>query len=126
MTDSLLECSGSTPTGCLTTCSACPATTSTQSPPGWTPWWRTAPRYSTPWGWTQGKCNTVVWTKCTNQCECRLPLSHVTQGNTSDTTVARYYSMIDRASLDRLYNIYRLDFLLFNYTADQYYAYVSS
>ena len=63
---------------------------------------------------------------CKNQRLCRLPLSHVTQGNTSDTTVARYYSMIDRASLDRLYNIYRLDFLLFNYTADQYYAYVSS
>ena len=67
-----------------------------------------------------------MFSLCDYQRKCRLPLSHVTQGNTSDTTVARYYSMIDRASLDRLYTIYRLDFLLFNYTADQYYAYVSS
>ena len=52
-----------------------------------------------------------------------LPKSHVTQGNTTDNTVASYYSQISKDLLDKLLYIYKFDFLLFNYSAKDYYDY---
>ena len=56
----------------------------------------------------------------------QLPKSHVTQGNTTDNTVSSYYSTISKDLLDKLYNIYKFDFLLFNYTMDGYASYVET
>ena len=54
----------------------------------------------------------------------RLPRSHTTQGNTTDNTVASYYSTISKDLLDKLLDIYKFDFLLFDYTVDEYESYV--
>ena len=56
----------------------------------------------------------------------QLPRSHITQGNTTDNTVAGYYSAISKDLLDKLWNIYKFDFLLFNYTVDDYTSYVKN
>jgi chondroitin 4-sulfotransferase 11 len=56
----------------------------------------------------------------------QLPRSHVTQGRTTDNTVATYYSQISKDLLDKLYNIYKFDFLLFNYNGVEYQDYVKS
>ena len=56
----------------------------------------------------------------------RLGVSHPTQGNKTENTVASFFSTLDRALLDQLYQIYRPDFLLFNYTMDHYRDYVQS
>ena len=56
--------------------------------------------------------------------DAELPKSHVTQGNTTDNTVATYYSQISKDLLDRLIDIYKFDFLLFNYSAQEYASYV--
>ena len=53
-----------------------------------------------------------------------LPKSHVTQGNTTENTVVSYYSQISKDLLDKLIHIYKFDFLLFNYSAKDYYNYV--
>ena len=55
-----------------------------------------------------------------------LPKSHVTQGNATDNTVSSYYSTICKDLLKKLWNIYKFDFLLFNYTVDEYASYVES
>ena len=56
-----------------------------------------------------------------------LPESHITKGGkSSDQTLKKYYSELDKKMLERLYKIYELDFLLFNYTIDSYYKYVKS
>ena len=54
----------------------------------------------------------------------KLPKSHVTQSNTTDNTVASYYSHISKDLLDKLLDIYKFDFLLFNYSGKEYYRYV--
>jgi len=56
----------------------------------------------------------------------RLPKSHVTQGITTDNTVSSYYSTISKDLLEKLYNIYKFDFLLFNYTMNGYASYVEN
>ena len=69
-------------------------------------------------------------------------MSHVTQGNTKDNivsrqyclqtilsqdnTVSRNYATISKELLDELFNIYKFDFLLFNYTMDRYTSYVET
>ena len=50
----------------------------------------------------------------------RLPVSHTTQGNTSNTLVTSYYSQINNNLLDKLYSLYKYDFLLFNFTHTYY------
>ena len=55
-----------------------------------------------------------------------LPRNHITQGNTTDSTVSSYYSTISHDLLDKLVEIYKFDFLLFNYTVDEYYQFVSN
>ena len=54
------------------------------------------------------------------QLPAQLPRSHVTQGNTTDNTISSYYSTISKDLLNKLFNIYKFDFLLFNYTMDEY------
>ena len=46
------------------------------------------------------------------------------QGQTSDQTVEQYYAQLDRGLLDRLYSLYEMDFLLFNYSAHSFYGYL--
>ena len=50
----------------------------------------------------------------------RLPVSHTTQGNSSNNLVTSYYSQIDSNLLDKLYSLYKYDFLLFNFTHTHY------
>ena len=53
----------------------------------------------------------------------KLPF-HVTQGKTSDQTVKAYYAELDRKTLDQLYKIYEMDFLLFNYSSSSFYDFI--
>ena len=46
--------------------------------------------------------------------------NHMTQGNTTNNMVASYYSTIPNDLLDKLVNIYKFDFLLFNYSLEGY------
>ena len=56
----------------------------------------------------------------------RLGVSHTTQGNKTENTESSFFSTLDSNLLDQLYQIYKPDFLLFNYTVDRYRNYVSS
>jgi len=56
----------------------------------------------------------------------QLPFTHVTQGKTSDQTVEKYYGELDRETLDRLYKMYEMDFLLFDYSPLSFYKYVQN
>merc|ERR1711973_923881 len=51
----------------------------------------------------------------------QLPFTHVTQDKTSDQTVEKYYR-----DLDRLYKMYEMDFLLFDYSPESFYIYVQN
>merc|ERR1712130_359326 len=53
-----------------------------------------------------------------------LPFAHKTQGKSSDLTVEKYYGELDKSTLDRLYKLYEMDFILFDYEPDSYYQYV--
>ena len=52
-------------------------------------------------------------------------MSHVTLGKGSDQTLKEYFAELDKDLLERLYKFYEMDFLLFNYTIDDYYSYVT-
>jgi len=56
----------------------------------------------------------------------QLPFAHVTQGKTSDQTVENFCAELDTATLDRLYKLYEMDFLLFNFSPDRFYKLVQS
>ena len=56
----------------------------------------------------------------------RLGVSHTAQGNKTENTESSFFSTLDSNLLDQLYQIYKPDFLLFNYTVDRYRNYVSS
>ena len=56
----------------------------------------------------------------------RLPRSHTTRGNTTDHTVQHYFSQLDTVALDKLYNLYKFDFLLFNFTDAEYRQFVQT
>ena len=51
----------------------------------------------------------------------QLPFHHMTQGKTSDKTVDTYYADIERDTLEKLFQLYKMDFLLFGYTPDYFY-----
>ena len=51
----------------------------------------------------------------------QLPFDHVTHGKTSDQKVENYYSELDIETLDRLYKLYEMDFLLFNFSSIRFY-----
>ena len=50
----------------------------------------------------------------------------VFSGKTSDQTVEKYYGELDRKTLDRLYKMYEMDFLLFDYSPLSFYEYVQN
>ena len=54
----------------------------------------------------------------------QLPFAHVTQGKTSDQTVENYYSELDIKTMERLYKLYEMDFLLFDFSPDRFYKLV--
>ena len=56
--------------------------------------------------------------------EDNLPTSHVSNGKSTEKTLEEFYSELDRDLLERLYKLYEMDFLLFDYTIDSYYSYV--
>ena len=56
----------------------------------------------------------------------QLPKSHVTQGNTTDNTVASHYATLSKDLLDKLLDIYKFDILLFDYNIDEYVSYVKN
>ena len=51
----------------------------------------------------------------------QLPFHHMTQGKTSDKTVDTYYADIELSTMEKLFQLYRMDFLLFGYTPDYFY-----
>ena len=55
-----------------------------------------------------------------------LQTSHVTCGKGSEETIEEYFSDVDAKTLDRLYKLYEMDFVLFNYTAKNYYQLVEN
>ena len=71
----------------------------------WSRWWVLWPGEL----WLVGDHNTHLW---------------LVQGQTSDQTVEQYYAQLDRGLLDRLYRLYEMDFLLFNYSAHSFYTYL--
>ena len=54
----------------------------------------------------------------------KLPYSHVTRGKSSDNLVEKYYSELDLPTMKRLYKLYEMDFVLFDFSPDVYYNYV--
>ena len=57
--------------------------------------------------------------------EGKLPVSFVTMGKSSDQTLEEYFSELDKDTIEKLYKKYKMDFLLFGYTIDDYYLYVN-
>ena len=53
-----------------------------------------------------------------------LQLTHVTQGKSSDKSVQKYYAELDRETLEKLYKLYEMDFLLFNYSSTRYFEFI--
>ena len=56
----------------------------------------------------------------------QLPFAHVTQGKTSDQTVENFYAELTTATLDKLYKLYEMDFLLFNFSPHRFYKLVQA
>ena len=56
----------------------------------------------------------------------QLPFHHMTQGKTSDKTVDTYYADIELSTMEKLFQLYRMDFLLFGYTPDYFYNLVKN
>ena len=55
-----------------------------------------------------------------------LPLDHVQPSGNSKTKIHKFYSDFDKKLLDKLYNIYEMDFILFGYSPDEYYEIVQT
>ena len=54
-----------------------------------------------------------------------LPYHHITRGKSSDKTAEKFYAELDKNTLDRLYKLYEMDFILFDFSSDEYYNYVN-
>ena len=54
----------------------------------------------------------------------RLSVSHSTN-STTDKRVSTYYSTLTRDLITRLYQVYKFDFLMFDYTYSQYFDFIT-
>ena len=54
----------------------------------------------------------------------KLPVSHITRKGRTDEFSEEYFSELDVDILEKLYNKFEIDFLLFNYTIDDYLSYI--
>ena len=52
-----------------------------------------------------------------------LTKTHTTKGEKSENKAKEYYSVIDLETMKKLYEIYEVDFILFGYSADEYFEY---
>ena len=52
-----------------------------------------------------------------------LTKTRVTHGEKSESKAKEYYSVIDLETMKKLYAIYEVDFILFGYSADEYFEY---
>ena len=52
-----------------------------------------------------------------------LTKTHTTKGEKSENKAKEYYSVIDLETMKKLYAIYEVDFILFGYSADEYFEY---
>ena len=56
--------------------------------------------------------------------EMTLPKKHITKGGSSDQYLKIFYSELDKKTLDKLYHLYEMDFILFDYSPESFYTYV--
>ena len=58
--------------------------------------------------------------------EDRFPKTNVVNNKSSDMEIEEYFSQLDKETLDKLYKVYEMDFVLFNYTIDAFYPLVKN
>jgi len=58
--------------------------------------------------------------------EDRFPKTNVINNKSSDMEIEEYFSQLDKETLDKLYKVYEMDFVLFNYTIDAFYPLVKN
>ena len=58
--------------------------------------------------------------------EDRFPKTNVINNKSSDMEIEEYFSQLDKDTLDKLYKVYEMDFVLFNYTIDAFYPLVKN
>ena len=58
--------------------------------------------------------------------EDRFPKTNVVNNKSSDMEIEEYFSQLDKETLDKLYKVYEMDFVLFNYTIDAFYPLVEN
>ena len=56
----------------------------------------------------------------------KLAVQHVTHGGSSDNYVEEFYSQITKEQLDKLYKLFEMDFVLFDYSPESFYAFVQN
>ena len=56
----------------------------------------------------------------------RFPKTNVINNKSSDMEIEEYFSQLDKDTLDKLYKVYEMDFVLFNYTIDAFYPLVKN
>ena len=55
-----------------------------------------------------------------------FPITHVNNNKRSEKGIEKYFSQLDRHTLDKLYKVFEMDFVLFNYTIDAFYSFVEN
>jgi len=58
------------------------------------------------------------------QIEKPLEVNHVTHGGSTDNYLQEFYSEVSKQQLDKLYKLYEMDFVLFDYNPDSFYELV--
>ena len=60
------------------------------------------------------------------QIDNELALVHMSNGGSTENFLEEFYSELDLETMDKLYELYEMDFLLFDYSPDDYYAFVKN